>query len=193
MSVLAAIERGDLDAADSRWSALQPYEDRGLADGERGAEVVRVLLTHARLDMAHGRVADASKRLNAAAGLISARRQPINPDAYDVAVLEARASLEVGAAVDAERQAEKALALARIASVDAGSSALIGEALLWRARAEKALGKSALAAASARDSEIHLSANLLPGHPLIAAAHALAAGTATAHSETRPAPASASR
>ncbi|HYK25170.1 MAG TPA: hypothetical protein VEV18_02855, partial [Steroidobacteraceae bacterium] len=60
-------------------------------------------------------------------------------------------------------------------------SALVGEALLWRARAERALGKSAVAAASARDSETHLRATLLPGHPLIAAAHALAAGAPTAN------------
>lgn len=193
MTVVAAIERRDLDAADARWATLQPYENRALAAGARDAEAVRVLVTHARLDLAHGRTADASMRLRKAESLIAARRQPINPDAYDIAVLMARASLQMGVPADAERHAEQALALAKVASVDAGSSALVGEALLWRARAERALGKSALATASARDSESHLQANLLPGHPLIAAARDLASEAATANRETRRAPASASR
>lgn len=179
LTVIAAIERGDLAAADSRWAALQPQEERGLAAGGRGAESVRLILAHARLDVAHGRGASALQRSQVASRLIAARRQPITADAYDAAILMAEAALQTGASADAERYAADAIDLARIASIDASSSALLGEALLWRARAEGALGETARATATAQESLRHLESNLLPGQPLIAAARALIASNSS--------------
>jgi hypothetical protein len=173
MTVLAAIERGDLDAADERWTALQPYEERALAAGERDAEVVRVLLTHVRLDLAHGRHTDASKLLEIASRLIAARHQPINPDAFAAAILEAQDALQAGAFAEAAQRSAKAVQLGETASVDPGASALIGEALLLRARAESGLGNRAQAVATARASLRHLRSTLLPDSALIGAAQSL--------------------
>lgn len=181
MGVRAAIERGDLESADSRWRALQPYESHALASGERSAETVRVLLTHARLELAHGRAADAAKLLNTASRLIAERHQPIDPNAFEAAILMAQASLQSGNFADAERHASEAVHFAQVASVDTGSSGLIGRALFWQARAESALGRKDQAAESARKSLRHLQSTLLTGHPLISAAENLIAAASAAN------------
>ena len=179
LSVRSAIERGDLDAADSRWAELQPDEDHALATGERGSEAVRVLLTHARLDLAHGRIGDASELLGTASRLIAARHQPINPDAFDTAALLAQAALRAGDSAGAERHATDAARFAEVASVDATSSALLGEALLLKARSERALGNQSQAVETARESLRHLESTLLPGNELIESARDLIAGTSS--------------
>jgi eukaryotic-like serine/threonine-protein kinase len=169
MTIVAAIERGDLGAADSRWAALAPGEARALAAGNRSAETVRLVLVHARLDLAHGRNDAALHRLGRAHSLIAARRQPLNPDSYDLEMLTARAAMQSGDYANAARHAASAVVLARAAAVDETSSAWLGEALLARAQAEKALGESD-AAVDARAALRHLEANLLPTHPLVVAA-----------------------
>jgi tetratricopeptide (TPR) repeat protein len=135
-------------------------------------EAVRLLLAHARLELAHGRGASAMQRLDLVSHLVAIRGQTINPDAYDLRILRAQAATQIGSYAAAEREAAAAVNIARTAAVDADSSAWIGEALLWRARAERALGKYAPAMATARESLPHLESNLLPGHPLLAAARA---------------------
>jgi hypothetical protein len=63
-AVMAAIDRGDLASADARWEPLLPVEQKMLAANERGVDVVRLLVTHARLDMMHGHVDEALQRLS---------------------------------------------------------------------------------------------------------------------------------
>ncbi|HEX4267107.1 MAG TPA: serine/threonine-protein kinase [Steroidobacteraceae bacterium] len=173
MTVAAALDRDDLAAADSRWAPLAAGEDRALAAGNRSAESVRLLLVHARLDLAHGRNEAALHRLDLADSLIAARRQPINPDSYDLEVLRAQAAMQSGDYAAAAGHATSAVALARAAAVDESSSAWLGEALLARARAEKALGQADPAVADARQALGHLAANLLPTHPLVSEARGL--------------------
>ncbi|MGH8318604.1 MAG: serine/threonine-protein kinase [Steroidobacteraceae bacterium] len=170
MTVVAALERDDLSTADSRWAPLAASEVQALAAANRNAEAVRLLLVHARLDLAHGRNAAALHRLDLARGLIAARRQPSNPDSYDLELLTARASMQSGDYGNAARHATNAVVLARAAAVDETSSAWVGEALLARAQAEKALGRPDAAAADAREALHHLETNLLPSHPLVVAA-----------------------
>jgi serine/threonine-protein kinase len=172
MTVISALERNELAAADSRWAALASGETHALAAGNQSAEAVRLLLVHARLDLAHGRIDAASHRLGIARSLIAARRQPINPDSYDLEVLTARAAMQNGDYANAARYAASAVALANAAAVDDTSSAWVGEALLARAQAEKALGQADAAAADARAALRHLEANLLPAQPLVVAARA---------------------
>jgi eukaryotic-like serine/threonine-protein kinase len=170
MAVMAALERDDLTTADSRWAPLAASEAHALAAGNRNAEAVRLLLVHTRLDLAHGRNAAALHRLDLARGLIAARRQPINPDSYDLELLTARGSMQSGDYANAARHAANAIVLARAAAVDETSSAWVGEALLAHAQAEKALGRPDAAVADARAALRHLEANLLPTQPLVLAA-----------------------
>jgi serine/threonine-protein kinase len=170
MTVVAALERDDLATADSRWAGLAAGEERALAAGNRSAEAVRLLLVHARLDLAHGRNEAAVHRLDLVRGLIAARRQSINPDSYDLEVLSARAAMQSGDYTNAARHATGAVALARSSAIDETSSAWLGEALLARAQAEKSLGEADAATADARAALRHLEANLLPTHPLVIAA-----------------------
>jgi hypothetical protein len=171
---MAAIDRGDLSSADARWQPLIAVEQRMLAANERGVDIVRLLLTHARLDMAHGRDDAALRGMHQAAALIASRKQPMNRDAREVALLTAQLLLASNANEQALRQAQAAVDLARAEAVDPQSSAWIGEALVWRARAEAALGRK-LAAATAQEALPHLEKNLDAGHPIIAVARKLVA------------------
>ena len=183
MTVVAALARNDLTTADARWAGLAPTEDRALAGGNRSAETVRLLLVHARLDLAHGRNADAVHRLDLARGLIAARRQTINPDSDDLEVLTARAAMQAGDYANAARHAASAVELARAAAADETSSAWLGEALLTRAQAERALGETGATTADAREALRHLEANLLPTNPLVIAARSYSeSGNATGSS-----------
>jgi serine/threonine-protein kinase len=173
-AVMAAIDRGDLSSADARWQPLIAVEQRMLAANERGVDIVRLLLTHARLDMAHGRDDAALRGMHQAAALIASRKQPMNRDAREVALLTAQLLLASNANEQALRQAQAAVDLARAEAVDPQSSAWIGEALVWRARAEAALGRK-LAAATAQEALPHLEKNLDAGHPIIAVARKLVA------------------
>ena len=174
-AVMAAIDRGDLASADARWEPLAPVEQKMLAANDRGVDIVRLLVTHARLDMMHGRLDEALRRTEQAAALIASRKQPVNRDAREVALLTAQLLLARKANEPALRQAQAAVDFARAEAVDPQSSAWIGEALVWRASAEAALGRKA-SAATAQEALPHLERNLDITHPMIALARKLAAG-----------------
>lgn len=174
-AVIAALERADLATAELRWAALLPDEERRLALNEKGIEVVRLLLVNARLDLARHRADVALKSLSRAAALIASRRQPTNPDARELEVLQGSALMAKQLYDEAAQHAQAALDLARLSAVDPKSSAWIGEALVLRARAEAAAGSKA-APATAQEALAHLVANLDPAHPLIAQAREMATG-----------------
>jgi len=175
--VTAALDRGDVAGADAGWNLLAPVEEQMLAAGQRGVDVVQLLLLHARLDMEHHQAASAAKRLDRADALIASRHQPSNPDSRAAEILRARLLLESRQYQQAVHHASAAIQLARSAAVDPRSSVWVGEALLWRARAEAALGRPAVAAATAREALVHLAENVDGASPLIGAARALASGT----------------
>lgn len=172
-SVNAALARGDLATAESRWAALRPDKERRLSMNEKGAEVVRLLLLSARLDLAEHRSDEALKSLERAAGLIASRHQPTNPDARELESLRSSALMEERRYLEAEQRAQAAIELAKISAVDPESSLWVGEALLQRARAEAAVGRKT-ASATAQEALHHLTANLDPKHPFIAQARELA-------------------
>jgi hypothetical protein len=182
MTVTAALERADPDAADARWAALAPLERRELAVQNRSAETVRLLLVDARLQLAHGHNREALAQLNTAASLIAARRETVNPDEYELAMLRAQTAMQAGDYANAAREAARADDLARAVAIDETSSAWVGEALLARAEAERSLGESARAAADAHEALHHLEPNLIAHDPLVIAARGIsqdAPGNAT--------------
>jgi serine/threonine-protein kinase len=182
-AVRAALARGDLATADMRWAELLPDEKRRLAEKEKGVEIVRLMLTSARLSLAHDRPDEALTSLADAAALIVSRRQPTNPEARELETLQSQALLAEQHYPDALQHAQAAVALARAGAIDANSSAWIGEALIVRAQAE-APSSRATAAATARQALPHLVSNLDPAHPLIAEARALSqASTLSARSQ----------
>ncbi len=168
------IKRDDLPAADAGWAELKPSEEKMLQDNEHGPEIVRLLLLHADLDMGHEQFPQAARRIDQAAALIAARRQPTNSDARDVEILRTRLAFASRAFQQTKQHAEAALELAKAGAIDAQSSAWIGEALFWRARAEAALGDTAKAKATAREAVPHLEKNMDPKSATLAAARELA-------------------
>jgi tetratricopeptide (TPR) repeat protein len=174
-SVIAALARADLAAAEVRWAELLPDEEHRLAVKERGIEVVRLLLVSARLELARDRPDEALKSLDRAGDLIASRRQRTNPDARELEALRSSTLMAMQRYVEAEQHAQAALELARISAVDPQSSSWIGEALVLRARAEAALGRKAASATAAREALPHLLQNLDADHPIIALARTLAA------------------
>lgn len=174
MTVISALERADLGTADARWATLAPREDRALAAQDHNAEAVRLILVDARLELAHRHDDRALRQLEIADRLIAARRQAVNPDGYDLAILRAQTSMQAGDYANATKEATSAADLARAAAIDEKSSAWVGKALLYRAQAEKALGESAAAAADAREALHHLEPNLLPTHAFVLAARGIA-------------------
>jgi hypothetical protein len=174
MTVIAALERADLDTADARWTTLAPLETRARAAQDHSAEAVRLLLLDARLQLAHGHNDKALQQLDMAERLVAARHQTINPDGYELAMLRARASMQAGDFANAARQAASADDLARGAAIDEASSAWVGEALLTRAEAEKSLGESVRAVADAHEALHHLEPNLIPKDPRVIAARGIA-------------------
>jgi len=171
-----AVKRGDLAAAESTWADLAPFEKRMLDAKEHGPDVVRLLLAHAGLDMAHGQNAQATQRIDQAADAIAARHQPTNADARDVEMLRAQLALDSRQFAQASSHAQAALDLARRSAIDPKSSAWIGEALLLRARAEAAMGDTLKSRSSAQEALPHLQQNLDPSSGLIAGARAVIAG-----------------
>lgn len=170
-----AVNRGDLAAAESRWLELAADERKMLDANEHGPDIVRLLLAHANMEMAQDRSAQAAQRLDRAGELVTARRQPANADARDIAMLRVRLAFGSRQFADAVSYAESALELARSYAIDPKSSAWIGEALLWRGRAEAALGDKVKARATAHEALPHLEENLDPASGLIAGARRLAA------------------
>ena len=146
-----------------------------LAANERGVDIVRLLVIHSRLELQHGHLEEASRRALQAAALIAARKQPVNRDARDVALLMAQLQLAQQKNEQALRQAQAAVEFARTEAVDPKSSAWIGEALVWRARAETALGRKS-AQATAQEALPHLLSNLDDSNRLILEARQIAAG-----------------
>jgi tetratricopeptide (TPR) repeat protein len=173
-AVTLALDKNDLQSADAAWTVLASQEERALAAQDTGDVAVRLMLTHAQLDLAHGRTAAALGRLKTAALRVAQRHQPSNPDAREIELLQAKAFLASGDYRQAQQHARDAVAFARAAAVDPKSSAWLGEALVCRARIEQALGLKPAAVASAREALPHLEANLAPEHTLIAAAKSLA-------------------
>jgi serine/threonine-protein kinase len=176
-AVRSALARADLATADLRWTELLPDEQHRLAANEKGTEIVRLLLTSARLSLAHQRPDEASSALENAATLIASRHQPINPEARELETLESQVSFAERHYPEATKHAQVAIELARAGAIDPNSSAWMGEALILRARAE-APSSSATAAGTARQALPHLVNNLDPAHPLIAEARALSEASA---------------
>ena len=183
-AVRAALLRADVATAEERWSKLLPDMERRLAAHEQGIEVVRLLLVDARLSLARQKSEEASRSLETAANLIAARRQPTNPDARELEALRSALLLAERRYAEAGHHAQSAMQLARISAIDPESSAWIGEALMLRARAEGATSP-ATAAASAEEALRHLTANLDPSDPRIAATQELVAGAPTPASGSR--------
>ena len=171
-----AVNRGDVAGAESNWNELAPYEQKMLDANEHGPDVVRLLLAHAALDIARGSAAQASQRMAQAADAITARHQPTNADARDLAMLRVRLAFASRQFPEAARRAQAALDIARDSAIDPKSSAWIGEALLWRARAEAALGDTRKSMATAQEALSHLRQNLDPRSGLISRALAIVAG-----------------
>ena len=176
-AVNAALARGDLTTAETRWAPLAADEQGRLAAHEKGTEVVRLLFVNARLDMARQEPQQALRTLEDAADLIAARHQATNPDARELAALRSTALLACRRYPEAAVQAQAAAELATSTAIDPTSSAWIGEALLLRARAEAAQG-SDRAAGIARQAFRQLTGNLDSTHPLILEAKRLAASAA---------------
>jgi tetratricopeptide (TPR) repeat protein len=169
-----AIQRGDLAGADAGWMELAPSEEKMLKDNERGAELVRLLLLQADLELAREQYAQAAQRIDQAAALIAARSQPMNSDARDVEMLRTRLAFASRAFRETKQHAQAALELAKAGAIDPQSSAWIGVALLWRARAEAALGDTEKAKATVREAVPHLEKNMDPRSATLAAARELA-------------------
>ena len=167
--VTLAINRGDMAAAEARFAPLAPTEAKMLSAKRSGVEAAGILLVHARLDLARGRLADASLRLDQLTASIAGHHQS-NTDTRNTEALRAQVLLAGRDPEGAARHAQAALDLARATANDPQSSAWIGEALLWRARSEAALGNQTKAAATAREALPHLAQNLDPANWMIAAA-----------------------
>ena len=178
-AVQAALSRGDLAAAETAWLPLETLEAKILTDAARLRDAKRVLITHARLDLARGDVDDAARRLERAEALIPADRRQSDPEWRRIAVLRAQIAYQRHDYPAAAAQAEIALARARAEAVDPKSSAWIGEALVWRGRSQLAMGDAAAAAVTAQEALPHLEQNLDPQHPMIAAARSLVVGRGT--------------
>jgi len=172
-AVNAALARGDLTTAETRWAPLAAEEGRGVAAKEKGAQVVRLMLVNARLDIARHRPEQALGTLENVAQTIRARQQPTNPDASELEALRSTALLAMRRYADAAQHAQAAVELARLAAIDPASSSSIGEALLLRAQAEAAEGSKGFAA-TAQEAVAQLAPNLAPTHPLIVEARQLA-------------------
>jgi len=174
--VTDALDRGDAAKADSLWEPLAAVENKMLAGDERGDDLVRLRLIHARLEMAHDRLESSGAIFDDAASRIAARRQPLNPDATSLELLRTQLLFSQHAYAQAITHADAAAQLARATAVEAQASAWVGEALVWRARSCQAAGRAAEAAAAAEAALPHLLANLDDDHPLIAWSRALSSG-----------------
>ncbi len=179
-AVRAAILRGDLDAAQSEWAVLGPLEGQLLANRSRPRDSERVLIEHARLELALQHPAQAAARLNQATQLIPADRRAVDPEWRSIVLLRAQIEWATHDYAAALRDARTAVERARAEAVDPRSSAWIGEGLFWQARIQAALGDLTSAAASAREALLHLSENLDGTHPTVVAARLLADGTSRA-------------
>jgi hypothetical protein len=174
-AIRAALQRGDLAAADEYWSSVAATETH-VADATGRRMAARVLITHAEFDLARHDANAASQHIGQATALIPEARRAADPNWQRLLLVRAQAQYALGQYPAAAQDAEAAVARARRDAVDPQSSASIGEALVWRSRVELAQGKRDAAEASAREAIPHLQQNLDSSHPLIATARRMAAG-----------------
>lgn len=174
-AVRAAIDHGDLGEAGNYWTILSRMEAEYLAaKAERYRDAVRLLLVHARLDLARQHTTDAAARLEQAAALIAELHRSSDPELYAIAAMRAEVAIAMSDFPRAAEQARIAVGIARTEAIDLSS--WIGEGLLLRARSEAGLGQTAAAIATARESLPHLEQNLHPGSPTLAVARRLISG-----------------
>lgn len=177
-AIRAAINRGDITAADAYWDTTASLQQKYLADPAWRRDAQRLLMAHARLSLAQHDESGAAEKIQQAANLVAVEHQGDDPEWRQIVALRAEIELAQRRYAAAVADARLALDRAKIEAVDPKSSAWIGEALLLRARGELALGDKAAAAASAREALPHVEQNLDPAHPLIAAAKNLSSASA---------------
>jgi hypothetical protein len=176
-AIRAALDRGDLAAADAYWVKIGPLETKYLGDPAWRRDALRLVLAHARLNLAKQDLTGAADKIKQAADLVPADRQGIDPQWVRIRVLRGEIELAQRQFTAAAADAQMAVDRAKLEAIDPKSSAWVGEALLLRARSELALGDKAAAAASAREALAHVEQNLDPSHPLVAEAKTLSSGT----------------
>jgi hypothetical protein len=176
-AIRAALDRRDLAAADRYWVKTGPLEVKYLADPAWRRDALRLVLTHARLNLAKQDLNGAADKIRQAAGLVPAERQAIDPQWEHIRALRAEIELAQGQFAAAAADARGAVDRAKLEAVDPKSSAWVGEALLLLARSQLALGDKVAAAASAREALPHVEQNLDPSHPLVAEAKTLSSAT----------------
>jgi serine/threonine-protein kinase len=167
-AIRSALDGGDIAAADADWAKLSPLESKYLADPAWQRDAKRLLMAHARLNLAKHDLAAAENEVAMAAGLDSQSQQASDPEWEHILVLRGEIELAQHAYDAADADAQAALTRARQEAVDPNSSAWVGEALILRGRCESAMGNKAAAAASAREALPHLQQNLDPSDPLLA-------------------------
>jgi serine/threonine-protein kinase len=175
-AIRAAIDRGDLAAADAYWVKTGPLETKYLGDPAWRREALRLVLTHARMKLAKQDLAGAADKIRQADDLLPPERQATDPQWGRIRLLRAEIELAQRQFTVAAADAQMAVDRATLEAIDPKSSAWVGEALLLRARSELALGDKAAAAASAREALAHVEQNLDPSHPLVAQAKTLSSG-----------------
>jgi serine/threonine-protein kinase len=175
-AVHAALNRGNIAAADAYWGTIAPLEQKYLADSAWRRDAQRLLLAHARLNLAKQDLPGAAEKVQQAANLVPVELKTRDPEWRHIVALRAEIELAQHQYKTAVADAQAALDRSRLEAIDTKSSAWIGESLILRARGELALGDKAASAASAREALPHVEQNLDPAHPLIAAARQLANG-----------------
>ncbi|HEY2678062.1 MAG TPA: serine/threonine-protein kinase [Steroidobacteraceae bacterium] len=167
-AIRAALDGGDIAAADADWVKISPLESKYLADPAWQRDAKRLLMAHARLNLAKHDLAAAANEIAMAAGLDSQSQQASDPEWEHILVMRGEIELAQQAYDAADADAQAAVTRARQEAVDPNSSAWIGEALILRGRCESAMGNKTAAAASAREALPHLQQNLDPSDPLLA-------------------------
>jgi eukaryotic-like serine/threonine-protein kinase len=174
-AIRAALDRGDVAAADAYWTKIGALEAQYLTDAAWRRDAKRLLLAHARLNLAKQDLTGAAAKVSQAAALVPPDQQAHDPEWERIVLMRAQVELAqrdyAAAAADAQRAVERA----RLEAIEPNSSAWVGEALIVRARSEFALGNQAAAAASAHEALPQLEANLDASHRLVSEARSLAA------------------
>jgi hypothetical protein len=175
-AVRAALNRGDIAAAEGYWTTIAPMEQKYVTEAAWRRDAQRLLLAHARLSLAKRDLAGAAEKVQQAADLMPADLKTRDPEWRHIVALRAEVELAQRQYKMAVADAQAALDRATLEAIDTKSSAWMGEALILRARGELGLGDKAASAASAREALPHVEQNLDPADPLIAEARKLASG-----------------
>lgn len=176
-AIRAALDRGDTVTADAYWDKIAPMEQKYLADAAWRRDAQRLLIAHARLNLAKQDFAGAAEKVQRAASLVASGDTAADPEWQHIVALRAKIELAQRQYAAAAADAQLAVERAKLEAIDPKSSASIGEALILRAESELAMGNNAAAAASAREALPHVEQNLDPSHPLIAEARQLSTAT----------------